>query len=192
MVFGLVSLLFMAATFLQDAGGNSEEAMTMLSSLNATLRETLNKMTESVHGLAIKLDTLQNDFWERQGPCRPESHTVLNDARRSTKEGKGEQCDKDLVPGWYRFLLNNANAVLPTACVPQRHCRTDASTWLNLRGQSLPSTGQEVPALGCSTLDSYCCSLPSPVTVRNCGRYFVYKLKPNSFCFLAFCVEPQV
>lgn len=126
------------------------------------------------------------------GPCRSSFHTVLDDAWRSTSEGQSRlQCDKDLEPGWYRFLLNGEKAVMPTTCVPVNHCHTHAPQWLDLQGNSLPAVGEAVEGRACAHWSSDCCHWQSPVVVHNCGAFFVYNLRPGSDCHLAYCVERQ-
>ncbi|KAL8595558.1 hypothetical protein ACOMHN_000766 [Nucella lapillus] len=126
-----------------------------------------------------------------QGPCHPANHIVMGDSRRWKEKGRGSLCDKNLSAGWYRFLLNNTNAVIPTKCWPEFHCSTIQSVWLYLERQYLPAAGQEIDAWACATTPSYCCGLFAPIKVRNCGHYFVYKVKPIQKCPSAFCVEPQ-
>ncbi|KAL8613228.1 hypothetical protein ACOMHN_001553 [Nucella lapillus] len=70
------------------------------------------------------------------------------------------------------------------------HCTTAAPTWLDLQGQHLPAEGQEIEGRACSTF-SNCCEYHSPITVRNCGSYYVYKLQPQNTCYHAICLELQ-
>ena len=66
------------------------------------------------------------------GACRSDSHTVIDDYRREINYNESRTiCDMDLVEGWYRFLLNGTNAVIPTSCVEVRvHTVThNTNTW---------------------------------------------------------------
>ena len=53
------------------------------------------------------------------------NYKVLDDVRRDVNyTATKDLTDEGLKPGWYRFLLNGANAVIPTFYVPvSRHCR---------------------------------------------------------------------
>ncbi|XP_076465054.1 uncharacterized protein LOC143296920 [Babylonia areolata] len=192
---------------------------TTLQELNERLQEKL-KLVEETHmrdmqnvtGFCQDIRTSvqkQLDQWQKEhqseknktravvemsGPCHPSNYTVLDDTRRvvaGVYTGSGDMCDKHLKLGWYRFLLNRENAVIPTTCVPVKNCHTDAPTWVDLQGQPLPLTGQETEARACSHWSANCCNWESPITVRNCGEYYVYKIKPLSACDLSFCAEPQ-
>ncbi|KAK7092517.1 uncharacterized protein [Littorina saxatilis] len=125
------------------------------------------------------------------GPCAFGSHTVLDSSQRSVDYGDGSLCDKNLAVGWYRFLLNGADAVIPTTCVAKNHCGTDAPLWLDLQGGVLPAVGTEKAARACAHWSNKCCHWESPVTVRNCGSFVVYRLTPFSHCSLAYCTEPR-
>ena len=57
-------------------------------------------------------------FLSNLSPVECTTYTVLDDYRRH--EGytaTSDLKDDGLEPGWYRFLLNGANAVIPTYCV---------------------------------------------------------------------------
>ncbi|KAL8579869.1 hypothetical protein ACOMHN_046436 [Nucella lapillus] len=194
--------------------------LTSLETNQRTLRESLQSLeqnhvrdvdnvTQFCQGLKVRVED-QRAILERlqeaagdneepeqmEGPCNPDNHKVLDDAWRSVDkeldEHEGEiKCDDDLPHGWYRFQLNGDNAVIPTSCVEDRHCQTHAPQWVDLQGQSLPNVGQEVRARACANWVRDCCNWESPITVRNCGAYFVYYLEPTSTCSLAYCAEPQ-
>ncbi|KAL8609133.1 hypothetical protein ACOMHN_053295 [Nucella lapillus] len=149
-------------------------------------------LPESFDSLASTLGKLEKDFSEQAAnPCYRAKHTVIDDPRRLTKEDGGNSCDNLLPQGWYRFLLNNTSAVIPARCIHDNSCHTFRSTWLDLQGQSLPAVGQKIKARACSTWATICCSWQTPITVLNCSRYFVYKLKVVSGCDHGYCVDPQ-
>ncbi|KAL8613226.1 hypothetical protein ACOMHN_001551 [Nucella lapillus] len=122
-------------------------------------------------------------------PCRPGNHKVIDDPQRSSKEGRGRLCDDDLTPGWYRFLLNKASAVIPTTCPKQDACGSIGPTWLNLTRPLPAAAGQEIQANVCSRLFRNCCDSHSTITVRNCGLYYVYRLQPLPKCPGTYCAQ---
>ena len=52
-------------------------------------------------------------------PCL-DGYTVIDDVTRDVSYYTlgYTNCDNHLVEGWYRFLLNGNNAIIPTSCVP--------------------------------------------------------------------------
>ena len=77
------------------------------------------------------------------------------------------------------------------AVLQRNHCNTNAPIWLDLQGQTLPSTpGTEITVRGCGSWTSGCCQyLTQPVTVRQCGGYFVYRHLGVGTCNYAYCVQ---
>ncbi|KAK7092692.1 hypothetical protein V1264_008397 [Littorina saxatilis] len=146
-----------------------------------------------------KICTCQRNVWpasttqqarvfvkEVSGPCL--NYKVIDDIRRDVNHGNRRICDKGMAYGWYRFLLNGANAVMPTRCTPPQRCGTRVSYWLNLKGQKLPNLGQQISATACGSLD-WCCKGPINVAVHNCGGYFVYLLRSARWCTSAYCAQ---
>lgn len=158
------------------------------------IRVTVDEQQEALDNIQEYLEK-EKEKEDLSGPCGHDMYTVLDDPWRSTSQRLEDEysrkCDRDLAHGWYRFYLNGENAVMPTACVPERHCQTHAPMWLDLRGQPLPGLGQETDGRACANWDSDCCNWESPITVRNCGKFYVYKLQPRQTCSLAYCAEPQ-
>ena len=69
------------------------------------------------------------------------SHTVIDDYTRNVSYNADYgNCDSRLAEGWYRFLLNGTNAVIPTSCVEVRvHTVTDnTNTWTDTTDMSMP------------------------------------------------------
>nr|QBA18367.1 VIgL family ZP-related protein 1 isoform 1 [Littorina littorea] len=162
-----------------------------ISNLTHYVNEQLEAFRNEVHSLRNISREHQSILLviSRQEPCFLPNHVVLSDARRAVTNFVNDGlCDKTLTPGWYRFVLDGTNAVIPTECVPRYHCGTNAPYWLDLQGKALPGAGQQTDARACA----FCvtgCHWETPITVRNCGAFFVYKLKPYDGCPLSFCAK---
>ena len=67
--------------------------------------------------------------------------------------------------------------------------------WLDLPGGALPAAGQErdVGVCGYNTFLNDCCAFKGAARIRNCGSYFIYRLRGaplnGGVCMSAYCAE---
>ena len=115
------------------------------------------------------------------------SYGYLDDSARAQSFFNGyygyAQCDGGLPFGWYRFS-GAAGTHMPTSCVGQYHCSTHAPGWLSTPHPSVDDG--IVNGTVCFHWGT-CCQWPTNIRVRNCGRFYVYELRPTIACSLRYC-----
>lgn len=94
------------------------------------------------------------------------------------------KCDKKLVLGWYRFT-GGAGVKMPESCVTPGQCGTHAPGWYD--GPIPVDVGGNSSGRVCFNWMNSCCEWSSPVTVKRCNGFYVYKLTPTNYCDLLYC-----
>ena len=95
------------------------------------------------------------------------------------------RCDRDLAERWYRFINGRR---MWDRCTPQYSCNADNPGWLV---STHPSVWEgRVTRQVCfdkKWTSLTCCRYHTYIMVRNCGSFYVYKLKPTPACSLRYC-----
>ena len=112
-------------------------------------------------------------------------HKVLEDKDRDVNYvAQSAECDRNLQPGWYRFL-NVPGIRMPTECPPKGRCGTKFPGWL----KSAHPTVDDGVVKGeiCFHTNSGCCTPSTFIKVKNCSSFYVYNLLktscPNRYCY---------
>lgn len=115
-------------------------------------------------------------------------YSILNFANRSSlyqlPNGIPPSCDSSLSTGWYRFL-SPAGKQMASTCIQSGKCGTVVTGWL--RSVHPKTTDGIVNRNVCFTWGSECCKWSQEIKVRDCGRFFVYKLQKPIGCPMRFC-----
>ena len=115
------------------------------------------------------------------------NYSFLNESNRAQTfyRGKRSLCDRTLTTGWYRFG-GEAGQQMPESCVDLRHCGTIVPGWLN-GTHPMVEDGAVKRKVCFHSPSGNCCKWSTDVLVRNCGGFYVYKLKKTPQCDLRYC-----
>lgn len=124
------------------------------------------------------------------GTNKPECvhHMVLDDdSRRVGSKWTHDRCDNDLAQGWYRFINGKR---LNEKCAEHHSCNTNDPGWL-VSGHPYAWMGRVTKKVcfGRKSSSSCPCTYHTYITVRNCGSFYVYKLKPTRGCQRRYCTN---
>ena len=100
--------------------------------------------------------------------------------------GRGDQkCDRNLKEDWYRFSAG-AGTSIATQCIQgAQRCGTDVPGWMD---GAHPTVDEGVVSRKvCFSGYHKCCYRNVTINVRNCSSFFVYRLKPLSYCNSRYC-----
>ena len=128
---------------------------------------------------------MQFSFHFAADPCY--HYENLSEANRKidylTPPGS-ELCDYKLPEGWYRFV-GAAGTKMPTTRVPAYRCGAYWSGWLD----GAPPTVEdgEILRTVCFSDRSTGCKFSTDISVKICGSYFIYKLRPPIKCSSGYC-----
>ena len=122
-------------------------------------------------------------------------YTILDDSQRSSNYNNSNgfaspKCDTsaggDWTGGdsWYRFQ-EPAGTQLADSIVPKEHCGTHATGWLN--GTHPAGLGETAIQQVCFNWAGNSCWQNTDVEIKNCGGYYLYKLKAVPGCSLKYC-----
>ena len=105
------------------------------------------------------------------------NYQFLNDCSRAvTYQRVFSYCnDTTKLLGWYRFG-GEAGTRMADTCVKQRHCGAWNPGWLS--GEHPSVSDGAVMRKVCFTGYRGCCQYSTFISVRNCNRFYIYKLSP--------------
>ena len=112
---------------------------------------------------------------------------LTNGNRKNTYGAGVVTCDSSLSPGWFRFQ-GDAGIKMATTCVPDNHCGTHSTGWLN--GAHPTVAEGQVTRQVCFNWNSNCCNWSINIQVLSCGDFFIYYISgtpPEHPCHLRYC-----
>ena len=74
---------------------------------------------------------------------------------------------------------------MPEACVKSGSCGTHAPGWF--QGSHPTQPGAVSPGRVCFTFMGSCCHWFTPVKVKKCNGFYIYRLPQTSLCDLQYC-----
>ena len=124
------------------------------------------------------------------GTDKPECarYTAIADSTRHRSYHNSQRpiCDRNLVQGWYRFVIGRR---MNTQCTLHTYaCGTDHPGWLNGQHPSVEE-GRVTRRVCFGYTSSNCCTYQTYIQVRNCGSFYVYRLTQPPYCNLRYCTQ---
>ena len=116
--------------------------------------------------------------------CRSYRTLSESDRAETYSNSNSSECDGDLWSGWYRFS-GLAGAQMVESCVPENRCGTRFPGWLEGTHPSL--IDGVVTRDVCFHVGNNCCKRKETIRVRNCGKFYVYKLNNVTECNSRYC-----
>ena len=93
------------------------------------------------------------------------------------------KCD-DTLNGWYRFQ-GAAGTKMATACPTMERCDANYPAWLS--GDHPTVAERKVQRKVCINRFGGCCEKSLFIQVKNCGSYYIYKLRDPRLCDVRYC-----
>lgn len=113
------------------------------------------------------------------------NYRFLTEFNRARSYTSGYLCDNSLPFGWYRFSGAAGNQ-MADSCVAGYRCGTRYPGWLD--GSHPSVTDGAVQRRVCfGWRSTVCCFWSTYISVRNCGGFYVYQLRPVTRCYLRYC-----
>ncbi|XP_074623711.1 uncharacterized protein LOC141881766 isoform X2 [Acropora palmata] len=123
-------------------------------------------------------------------PCNSGNYQTLNSSDRlvGNTDQRSLKCDKrDLIRGWYRFTGDAGDKMPNRRPTSTRRCGTHAPGWID--GGNPSVAAGEVTRKVCYYWSGVDCRWNNNIKVKNCGAFFVYKLRKPPVCWLRYCGE---
>ncbi|RDD36850.1 Oncoprotein-induced transcript 3 protein [Trichoplax sp. H2] len=120
-------------------------------------------------------------------PCVGYKELRETDRSATVKSSFPIKCDTNVNPElWYRFNGGRNSQMMLTKCVERYMvCGAFSVGWM--KGNHPSVEEGIVNRTACFYFGRNCCQSSKRIQVRNCGRFFVYKLKPFSACNKRYC-----
>ncbi|XP_070574530.1 von Willebrand factor D and EGF domain-containing protein-like isoform X2 [Ptychodera flava] len=126
-----------------------------------------------------------------EDPCAEDTYTEIDSKYRSSMfssslwpNSSQMTCDSNLQEGWYRFT-SDAGGEMPTSCVDVGMCGTQYPIWINSQVEDYDNI--TIVEACVNKGGANCCDERTSISVKNCGNFSVYKLKPVQDCPVGYC-----
>lgn len=124
------------------------------------------------------------------GTDKPECvrHMTIDDhTRYYASSYSGSKCDSKLAEGWYRFLNDKSMATTYSGS-SSSYCDTTYRGYLT-GGHPSARDGRVTRKVCFYYHYGGSCYYSVYIKVRNCGLFYVYKLKPVPTCYARYCTN---